>query len=84
LQARSDEGKAVAQTILSCLGLGLATAVAAGAVASLTGYSSPKLLAAGTAVAGGVAGNLATELCQALRRPVTARIRALAAGPPAS
>ncbi len=62
----------MARTILSCLGLGLATAAAAGTVAGLTGYSSPELIAAGTVV-GGVAGNLATDLCKGLHRPAAAR-----------
>jgi hypothetical protein len=50
----------------------MAAAAAAGVVAGLTGYGSPELLAAGT-VAGGIAGNLATDLCKALHRPVAAR-----------
>jgi hypothetical protein len=58
----------MARTILSCLGLGLAAAAATGATAAFGGVG-----VAEAAAFGGVAGNLATELCKVLHRPVAER-----------
>nr|WP_294504702.1 hypothetical protein [uncultured Rhodopila sp.] len=59
------------RAILSCLGLGLATAAAAGATAGVSGVG-PEAVAA-VAALGGVAGNFATDLCRVLYRPVAER-----------
>jgi tetratricopeptide (TPR) repeat protein len=61
----------MARTILSCLGLGLATAAAAGVTAGVSGVSPEAVAAAATL--GGVAGNFATDLCRVLYRPVAER-----------
>nr|WP_294555758.1 tetratricopeptide repeat protein [uncultured Rhodopila sp.] len=61
----------MARTILSCLGLCLATAAAAGVTAGVSGVSPEAVAAAATL--GGVAGNFATDLCRVLYRPVAER-----------
>ena len=62
----------MARTILSCLGLGLAAAAATGATAGLSTVASPEAVAAAAAL-GGLAGNLLTDLCKVLHRPVAER-----------
>jgi hypothetical protein len=62
----------MARTILSCLGLGLAAAAATGATAGLGTFTGPAAVA-GAAALGGLAGNLLTDLCRVLHRPVAER-----------
>ena len=72
LSALVREG-AVARTIVSCLGLGLAAATATAGVAGLGASTSPEVIAA-AATLGGVAGNFLTELLKVLHRPVAERL----------